>query len=165
MKEHKSFVERLDQKRITDAIGRAEQACSGEIRVHIQPKSTGGEIDYVARRTFERLGMTKTALRNGVLLFIASEQHRFVILGDSGIDQKVGAGFWNAIAARLHDRFAAGEFTEGIVEAIDACGAQLKEHFPYQRDDVNELSNEISIHRGDVNEISRSERHVRIMPS
>jgi uncharacterized membrane protein YgcG len=149
MKEHKSFVEKLDQKAISEAIGRAEQACSGEVRVHIQPKSTGGEIDYVAKRTFERLGMTKTAMRNGVLLFIASEEHRFVILGDSGIDDKVGPGFWDAIAARLHDRFVAGEFTEGIVEAIDACGEQLKAHFPYQRGDVNELSNEISIHHGD----------------
>lgn len=144
MKGHKAFVAALDQQAITDAIKRAEGNCSGEIRVHVQPKAWGGDIDTVARRTFERLGMTKTALRNGVLLFIASEEHRFAILGDSGIDQIVGGDFWNAIAARLTEQFKAGEFTRGIVEAVEACGEQLKTHFPFERGDVDELPNEVS---------------------
>jgi len=72
----------LDQPRIVAAVGAAERETSGEIRIHIQPKATGGDARYVAERTFERLGMTKTALRNGVLLFIASEERVFAIVGD-----------------------------------------------------------------------------------
>ena len=141
----KEFIAALDQPRITAAIAIAEGETSGEIRVHIQPKATGGDARYVAERTFERLGMTKTALRNGVLLFIASEENSFVILGDKGIDDKVPAGFWDEIAAKLTIRFKNGEFTDGIVEAIAAAGEQLKEFFPRSADDVDELSNEINV--------------------
>jgi len=141
----KEFIVLLDQAQITAAIGAAERETSGEIRVHIQPKARGGEPRYVAERTFERLGMTKTALRNGVLLFIASEERSFVILGDKGIDEKVPADFWDQIAAKLAFRFRNGEFTEGIVEAITAAGQQLKMYFPRAEGDVNELSDEIDI--------------------
>ncbi len=141
----KEFLERLDQPRIVSAIGEAEKETSGEIRVHVQPKASGGELRSVAERTFERLGMTKTSLRNGVLLFIASEQQRFVILGDSGIDAKVPPGFWDEIAATLTMRFKNGEFTDGLVEAIRSAGEHLKAFFPRSADDVNELSDEIDV--------------------
>jgi uncharacterized membrane protein len=142
--QQKEFLERLDQKRIADAIGEAESRTSGEIRVHVQPKG-GSAIRNVAEKTFERLGMTKTSHRNGVLLFIASEDNQFVILGDKGIDDAVPAGFWDVIAAKLTIRFKASEFTEGIVEAIGAAGEQLRAYFPHEDDDVDELSNEIDV--------------------
>jgi uncharacterized membrane protein len=141
----KEFLEKLDQQRIADAIQAAEQATSGEIRVHVQPKAIGGNIRTVAERTFERLGMTKTALRNGVLLFIATEEQHFEILGDRGIDEKVPAGFWDEIAAKLTIRFSKAEFTEGIVDAITAAGEQLREYFPRAAGDVNELSDHINV--------------------
>lgn len=139
------FLAALDQKRITTAIATAEQQTAGEIRVHVQPRVTGGDIRAVAERTFERLGMTKTVLRNGVMLFIASEENRFVILGDKGIDEQVPAGFWDEIAAKLTIRFKGGEFTEGIVDAVHAAGEQLKTYFPRAHDDVNELADDLSI--------------------
>ena len=140
----KEFVAKLDQQRIVDAIKTAESMTSGEIRVHVQPRA-GGDIRRVAEKTFERLGMTKTELRSGVLLFIASEENKFVILGDKGINEKAPAGFWDEIAAKLTIRFQAGEFTEGIVEAIHSAGEELRHDFPRATSDVDELSNEINI--------------------
>jgi uncharacterized membrane protein len=142
---NKEFMAQLDRGRVMAAIDAAENQTSGEIRVHIQPTVRGADIRAVAERTFERLGMTKTAERNGVLLFIACEEQRFVILGDRGINEKEPAGFWDEIAAKLTIRFKAGEFTEGIVEAIDSAGRELKAYFPRKHDDVNELTNEINI--------------------
>lgn len=144
MTTQKDFLAKLDQNRVVDAIVAAEKETSGEIRVHVQPKARG-DIREVGERTFERLGMTRTALRNGVLLFIASEEQRFAILGDRGIDEKVPAGFWDDIAARLTIRFKAGELTEGIVEAVRSAGEQLKQYFPRAEGDVDELSNEVNI--------------------
>ena len=141
----KEFLAALDQARIVTAIGAAERETSGEIRIHVQPMAKGGDARYVAERTFERLGMTKTALRNGVLLFITSEQRSFVILGDKGIDEKVPAAFWDEIAAKLTIRFRNGEFTDGIVEAITTAGEQLKAYFPRSGDDVNELPDTIDV--------------------
>lgn len=143
--QQKEFLAKLDQGRIVAAIAAAERRTSGEIRVHIQPKATGGEIRYVAEKTFERLGMTKTALRNGVLLFIACEEQRFTILGDQGIDAKVPGGFWDEIAAKLTIRFKAGEYTDGIVDAIHSAGEELQHYFPRGEGDVDELTNEINI--------------------
>lgn len=142
---HQEFLSALDQQRIVTAIGDAENQTSGEIRVHVQPKVVGADIRQIAERTFERLGMTKTTARNGVLLFIASEDKKFVILGDQGIDSKVPAGFWDDIIANLTIRFKDGEFTDGIVEAIGAAGEHLKRYFPRQAEDVNELPNTIDI--------------------
>ena len=138
------FLATLDQPRIVAAIKDAENATSGEIRVHVQPKA-GDDIRNIAERTFERLGMTKTALRNGVLLFIASEEQRFVILGDKGIDAKVPSGFWDDIAAKLTIRFKSGEYTDGIVEAIRSAGEHLAQFFPHSADDVDELPDEIDV--------------------
>lgn len=140
----KDFLASLDQQRIVDAIATAEKMTSGEIRVHIQPRAQG-DIRANAERTFERLGMTKTALRNGVLLFIACEEQRFVILGDKGIDEKVPAGFWDEIAAKLTIRFQSGEFTDGIVEAIHSAGEELRHDFPRAQADVDELTNTINV--------------------
>lgn len=142
--QQKELLSKLDQQRIVDAIARAEEKTSGEIRVHIQPKVLGGDVRKAAERTFERLGMTKTAERNGVLLFISSGDNRFAILGDSGINEKEPAGFWDEIAAKLTIRFKAGAFTDGIVEAIESAGRELAVFFPRQTHDVNELTNEIS---------------------
>ena len=139
------FVAKLDQKRIQDAIAAAEKRTSGEIRVHVQPTTRGLDIRTVAEKTFERLGMTKTDLRNGVLLFVASEEHRFVILGDRGINEKVPAGFWDEIAAKLTIAFKAGEFSNGIVDAIHTAGEELARDFPCAAGDVNELTNDINI--------------------
>jgi uncharacterized membrane protein len=141
----KEFLAKLDQPRIVAAIQEAERATSGEIRIHVQPKVIGGDIYTVATKTFERLGMTRTALRNGVLLFIAAEEQRFTILGDKGIHEKVPPGFWDEVAAKLTLRFKNGEFTDGIVEAIEAAGAHLGEYFPRAADDVNELPDEIDV--------------------
>ena len=140
----KEFIAQLDQQRIVDAIATAERMTSGEIRVHIQPRAHG-DIRQIGEKTFERLGMTKTALRNGVLLFIACEEQRFVILGDKGINELAPAGFWDEIAAKLTIRFKAGEFTDGIVEAIHSAGEELRHDFPRAHDDADELTNAINI--------------------
>lgn len=140
----KDFLAALDQPRIVAAISTAEKMTSGEIRVHVQPKARG-DIRSVAERTFERLGMTKTELRNGVLLFIACEEQRFVILGDQGINEKVPGGFWDEIAAGLTIAFKHGQYTDGIVHAIHSAGEELRHYFPRAHDDVNELSNDINI--------------------
>lgn len=140
----KEFLAALEQQRVIDAVAAAETRTSGEIRVHIQPRG-GGDIRKTAEKTFERLGMTRTDLRNGVLLFIACEEQRFVILGDKGIDEKVPAGFWDEIAAKLTIRFKSGELTDGIVEAIHSAGEALRHDFPRSERDLNELTNDLNV--------------------
>ncbi len=128
---------------ITNAIRVAETNTSGEIRVHIESHCKGDVLDQAAY-VFEKLEIHKTELRNGVLFYLAIEDHQFAILGDAGINQKVPLDFWENIKEGVVAKFKEGLFSEGLAHGIVKAGEQLKEHFPYQVDDINELSDEIS---------------------
>lgn len=132
-----------DKIQIKNAIRAAELNTSGEIRVHIEKHCKEDVLDRAAY-IFEKLEMHKTELRNGVLFYLAIEDHKFAILGDVGINQKVPENFWEEIKENMLNQFKEGNFTKGLSEGIMEAGNQLKAHFPYQKDDVNELSDEIS---------------------
>src|SRR5215471_13459022 len=112
----KQFLSRLDHDRIVAAIGDAEKMTSGQIRVHVTRRKPS-DLEERARLRFEKLGMTRTRLRNGVLIYIAPNAHRFRILGDAGIHEKCGEEFWRETAGEMEAAFRKGEFTEGIVRA------------------------------------------------
>ncbi len=128
---------------ITNAIRVAETNTSGEIRVHIESRCKGDVLDQAAY-VFEKLEIYKTELRNGVLFYLAVDDHKFAILGDAGINQVVPEDFWENIKEGVVEKFKEGLYSDGLAEGIVKAGEQLKEHFPYQDDDVNELSDEIS---------------------
>jgi len=132
-----------DKLQIKNAIRVAETNTSGEIRVHVQKHCKGDVLDHAAY-IFGKLEMHKTKLRNGVLFFLAMEDKKFAILGDAGINQKVPENFWEEITGHVIQKLKEGKFAEGISEGIIKAGEQLKKHFPYKDDDVNELSDEIS---------------------
>ena len=132
-----------EKKQITDAIRDAEKNTSGEIRIHIEGKCTEDVLDR-ATYLFETLEMHKTELRNGVLFYLAVDDHKFAILGDAGINQATPDGFWENIKDVMAGKFKEGQFTDGLREGILMAGEQLKKHFPYQEDDVNELKDDIS---------------------
>ena len=88
--------------------------------------------------------MHRTAERNGVLFYLATEDHKFTILGDRGIDQAVPDGFWNEIRDEMQRHFQLGEFEQGLSRGILMAGEQLAQFFPHSADDINELDDEIS---------------------
>jgi uncharacterized membrane protein len=137
------FFSKLDSDRIVKTIADAEKKSSGEIRVHVTRRKPDN-LEQRARRRFELLGMTKTADRNGVLIYIAPRMRRFQILGDSGIHEKCGDDFWKETAAEMESHFRKGEFTEGIVRGIAKIGDVLAAHFSRKAGDVNELSDEVA---------------------
>lgn len=132
----------IDEERIVQAIEEAENETSGEIRVSVAP-FFWGSVEKAAWKAFHRLGMTNTAERNGVLIFLVPSRRRFVVLGDEGIHRKVGQEFWEAVAAAMSGKFRKGDFTAGLVQGIEEIGRRLKEHFPHQPDDVDELPDEV----------------------
>lgn len=139
----KNFFSAEEKKAIKGAVEEAEKNTSGEIRVHIENNCKGEVLDRAAY-LFKQLGMEKTELRNGVLFYLAINNRQFAILGDRGINVGVPEKFWDEIAQMMTENFKEGKFTEGLEQGILKAGEQLKEHFPYQKDDVNELSDEIS---------------------
>jgi uncharacterized membrane protein len=138
----KAFSE-AEQSAIVQAIKKAEQNTSGEIRVHLD-KSCSGDPYKRAVHVFEKLSMHKTAQRNGVLFYLSIEDHKLAIIGDKGINEKVPADFWHVILEDTVQLFKQGKLAEGLTQGIAKAGQQLSAFFPYHKDDHNELSNDIS---------------------
>lgn len=139
----RKLLRSIDVGRIEEAIHAAEHRTSGEIRVSVAPLFWGS-LRRMAEKAFQRLGMTHTRHRNGVLFFIVPSRRRFVVLGDRGIHEKVGQDFWEKIAAAMSAQFKGEAFTEGIVRGIHEVGEQLATHFPVQPGaDLNELPDDV----------------------
>lgn len=138
-----AFFTKEQEEQIIASIRKAEKNCSGEIRVHLESQS--GKDPYKrATAVFEELGMHKTQARNGVLFYLATEDHKFTILGDKGIDEKCEDNFWEEIKDTVISKFKEGDFVGGLTLGISMAGKALSTHFPHQMDDEDELSNEIS---------------------
>ncbi|MDL2251731.1 TPM domain-containing protein [Odoribacter sp. OttesenSCG-928-J03] len=142
MSPEKLFTQQQKEAMVA-AIQEAEKNTSGEIRIHIENHCKKEVLDR-AVDVFAELKMHKTALRNGVLIYMAINDHKLAIIGDAGINAKVPEDFWDNIKNKLVESCQKGLITEGICEAVIRSGEQLKKWFPYQKDDVNELSDEIS---------------------
>ncbi len=136
------FFSKLDHDRIVAAIAQAERGSSGQIRVHVTHRKPR-DIEERARQRFEKLGMTWTAQRNGVLIYIAPKLRRFQILGDSGIHERCGDDFWKETASEIESHFRRGEFTQGVVRGVEKIGGVLAAHFPPLESGRNELPDEI----------------------
>ncbi len=140
------FLSTREKEKIVQAIREAEKETSGEIRVHLA-RGRDKEVLPHAKEIFEKIGMTKTQHRNGVLIFLAVQDKRFCVIGDQGIHEKVPAHFWNEMIHRMQTCFKENRFAEGIVEAVLMTGKKLQEYFPSQRRDENELPDRISYSR------------------
>lgn len=139
----KDIFSEEEQQQIREAIQEAELNTSGEVKVHIERKCKENTMDRAAF-VFEQLEMHKTKLRNGVLIYLAIEEREFAVLGDVGINQKVPEGFWNSTSLLMLEHFKKGDFVGGLIAGTKEAGLQLKAHFPYQKGDINELSDDIS---------------------
>lgn len=143
----KQFLRHIDVPRVEEALRAAEKRTSGEIRVSLAPLFWGN-VPRAAEHAFQRLGMTATRERNGVLLFVVPARRKFAVLGDEGIHAKVGQEFWERVARVLGEHFRAGDFTGGLVAGIHEIGEQLAAHFPHQgARDVNELPDQVDLGR------------------
>lgn len=137
------FLTAEEEQEIVQAILEAEKNTSGEIRVHIEAH-TRLDIMERAKEVFHLLKMDNTKDGNGVLIYVAVNDRKFAIYGDRGIDKVVPPDFWNSTKDAIQAQFKQGHFKQGIIDGILKAGQELRTHFPWQEDDENELSNEIS---------------------
>lgn len=138
-----AFLTPEEEGSIVEAISQAEQNTSGEIRVHIENHTEKPPLER-AQEVFHYLGMDKTAIRNGVLFYVGVSDHTFAIIGDEGINKAVEIDFWDCTKDIVISHFKNKQFKDGLVAGILRAGERLQQYFPFQDDDSNELSNEIS---------------------
>ena len=143
MSKVEDFLTAQEEQEIVDAILKAEKNTSGEIRVHLEAHS---KLDHYerAQEVFHLLKMDNTKHENGVLIYVAVNDRKFVICGDNGINRVVPPNFWQSTKDVIQEHFKKGSYKDGLVAGILMAGTELNSHFPWQSDDTNELSNEIS---------------------
>lgn len=139
-----AFLTKKEEEEIVEAIRKAERTTSGEIRVHLEPSTGEQDIFERAMEVFHSLKMDNTKEENGVLIYVAVEDRNFVIFGDKGINDVVTDDFWESTKELIVSHFKKGNFKDGLVEGVIKAGEQLQKHFPWDEDDTNELSDQIS---------------------
>ena len=138
-----NFIRQLEHDRIVEAIKKAEAKTSGQIRVFLQRGKFEEDALERAQKKFVQLGMQKTAERNAILIFVAPRMQRFAVVGDEGVHQKCGEQFWQELVARMRQHFLREDFTDALLEAVEATGALLAKHFPRTGSATNELPDEV----------------------
>ncbi|SNR14389.1 TPM domain-containing protein [Tenacibaculum jejuense] len=143
MSQVEDFLSKAEEQEIVEAIRQAELNTSGEIRVHIEATTSLSHYDR-ALEVFKMLNMDQTKAENAVLIYVAVVDHKFVIYGDKGINAVVPNDFWETTRDIIQHNFKNGNFTAGLVQGVLKAGEELKAHFPWDKDDVDELPNEVS---------------------
>ncbi|MGG8496640.1 TPM domain-containing protein [Tenacibaculum sp. TC6] len=143
MSKVEDFLSAEEEQEIVLAIRQAELNTSGEIRVHLEATTLLPHYQR-ALEVFQMLKMFNTQQQNAVLIYVAVEDHKFVIYGDEGINKVVPENFWDATKNVMQEQFKQGNFKQGIIKGVLKAGEELKAHFPWQINDEDELSNEIS---------------------
>ena len=137
------FLSEEEEAEVVEAIRRAEKKTSGEIRVHIE-KTSNGDIWDRAMEVFHLLKMDNTKQDNGVLIYVAIDDRKFIIYGDKGINAVVPKDFWESTKDAIASQFKNGNFKQGLIDGILRAGRELQAHFPWEEGDINELSDKIS---------------------
>jgi uncharacterized membrane protein len=143
MSKVEDFLTAKQEQALIETIKISEKNTSGEIRIHIEKATEKSPMDR-ALEVFYLLEMDKTKLRNGILIYVAVESKKIAIIGDEGINRLVPKNFWDDELELMLTNFKKYDFTKGLELAIIEIGEKLKEFFPYQKNDSNELSDEIS---------------------
>ena len=140
----KDFFTEEERKQLVDAIQKAEQQTSGEVRIFVESKCKYVDALDRAQEVFFTLKMNETELHNGTLIYVAIKDKQAAVLGDEGIHQKVGAKYWEDVVTKMLLHFKDQKLADGICQGIHDLGQALKFYFPYNSDtDKNELPDEI----------------------
>lgn len=137
------FFSSKEKKLLQDAIHSAEMQTSGEIHLHLENRIKKTIVED-AKHIFDKIGMSNTQGKNGVLILLAVKEKQFSVIGDSGINSKVEPNFWQEITENMAYHFKHNDFSGGLANGIQRIGEKLSQYFPYEHTDKNELVNVIS---------------------
>lgn len=138
------FLSKEDEEAVITAIRHSETQTSGEIRVHLEHRSGDKDALLRAQELFHLLKMDNTKDENGVLIYVAVDDHTLAICGDAGINRVVSTDFWESTKDKMIAQFTKGNFRDGLIDGVLCAGEKLAQFFPWEHGDTNELSDEIT---------------------
>ncbi len=140
----KPLLDVASSEQVVASIRAAEAETTGEIRVCIESRCSYMDAIDRAVELFIQLGMDRTEHRNGVLLYLALQDHQFAVYGDTSIYKAGGEELWQHAAADLQQQLRTGNVAAGLCACIIEIGVALSRHFPPDPAvEKNELPDEI----------------------
>jgi len=112
-------------------------------RILIPKKLMAHKVHSAAMMSFYRNGVYKTKNKTGILIYVSLAERMVVVIGDEGIHSKVGDEAWKDVISIIINGIKTKKLEQGLVDGIESCRGLLKEHFPADVDDKDELSNKV----------------------
>ena len=110
-------------------------------RLFLSRSQVEAEVQEAAVVNFFTEKLYKTKDANGILIFISVLERKVWVLADAGINARIDPGQWQDIIDLITQGIKEKRQCEAIGQAIVQIGDLLKTHFPYQKDDIDELHN------------------------
>lgn len=88
-----------------------------------------------ALEQFYTRGLSRTAARNGVLIYVSLAERYARIVADEGAASKAGQDAWRKAVDALVSQIAEERVAQGFVDAIDICADVLARDFPPRETD------------------------------
>ena len=137
------FFEEQFSIQVEKAIEEAELLTSADFKLHIEESCNEDLLDRAAF-VFSELELHKTEKRNAVLFYVSVNDRKVSILADAGAKAHLPEEFLSNCLSSLINDFKLNNHAEGIRSCFLTIASALKSHFPYQENDVNEISNKVS---------------------
>ena len=137
------FFEEQFSIQVEKAIEEAELLTSAEFKLHIEEVCNEDLLDRAAF-VFSELELHKTEKRNAVLLYVSINDRMVSILADAGAKAHLSEHFLSDTLSTLINDFRMNQYAQGIGNCFLSIASALKSHFPYQENDINEISNTVS---------------------
>lgn len=98
--------------------------------------------DYASKQ-FYNLGFQKTKTKQAIMFFVSLDEKYVKIISDIKIKNKIPDSYWQNIIDEFIKDVKNKELSSGYVKAIKSCNEILIQKFPIQKNDTNELTNEV----------------------
>lgn len=114
------------------------------LTIYFLPKSYKKEVaSEYANKQFYNLGLNRTKTNQAIMFFVSLDEKYVEIISDKTISEKIEDKFWQDIVDEFIINVKANRLSQGYLQAINQCSLELIDKFPIQKNDINELSNEV----------------------
>lgn len=96
-----------------------------------------------AQKQFSNLRLNRTKTNQAIMFFVSLDEKYVQIITDITISKKIPNKYWEKIIEVFIQDIKQGEPSKGYIKAINSCSEILIKEFPIQKNDENELSNEV----------------------
>lgn len=114
------------------------------IRLLTSPARMRHKVVLRAERAFAQQAVSQTRERTGVLIMLSMLERQIYVLPDRSLAGLVSVERWKQVVQAAVERLQGGDMADGLVRAIEACGAILAEVCPNRPgDNPNELPDDV----------------------